>query len=229
MTARAYFITGTDTGVGKTRVAAGLIAALQRQGQRVVAMKPVACGLIEHDGRMINEDVLTFAALTHQDASDPALCPYALPAPVSPNIAAEHALISIDIAAIAQYLATLRATADLVVVEGAGGWLVPLSATHTMADLARQLRLPVILVVGLRLGCLNHALLTISAVRASGLTLAGWVGNHIDPDMLEMPANIATLTQFIGVPPLAILPHDRAGHGCVAGLRSAAVALLVHR
>jgi dethiobiotin synthetase len=225
----AFFITGTDTGVGKTRVAAGLIAAFQQRGQRVVAMKPVACGLIERDGRMINEDVAIFAALTGQDANNPSLCPYALPEPVSPNIAAEHASITIDMAAIARHLVTVRSAADLVVVEGAGGWLVPLSATHTMADLARELRLPVILVVGLRLGCLNHALLTVDAVRASGLPLAGWIGNHIDPAMLEMQANIATLTQFIGVPPLAVLPHDRAGRGCVEGLCNAAEALLAHR
>jgi dethiobiotin synthetase len=178
---------------------------------------------------MINEDVITFAALTGQDVSDPSLCPYALPEPVSPNIAAEHASISIDMAVITRHLSILRANADLVVVEGAGGWLVPLSANHTMADLARELHLPVILVVGLRLGCLNHALLTVNAMRASGLPLAGWISNHVDPDMLEMQANITTLTQFIGAPPLAMLPHDRAGHGCVEGLCNAAEALLARR
>jgi dethiobiotin synthetase len=226
VTAPAFFITGTDTGVGKTRVAASLIAAFQQQGQRVLAMKPVACGLIEHDGRMINEDVRTFAALTGQNNSDPSLCPFALPEPVSPNIAAERVAISIDITTIAQYLATLRASADLVIVEGAGGWLVPLLATETMADLACALRLPVIVVVGLRLGCLNHALLTVNAVRSSGLPLAGWLANQIDPDMREPDANIATLTQFIGTPPLAILPHDRSGQGSSECLRAAAEVLL---
>ena len=229
MTALAFFITGTDTGIGKTRVACGLVAALQRQGLRVLAMKPVACGVIEHNGCMINEDVLAFSELTGQKPDDPRLCPYSLPEPVSPNIAAEHAAISIDLHLINDYLTELRSQAHVVVVEGAGGWLAPLSATQTMADLACALRLPVILTVGLRLGCLNHALLTLHALRSSGATLAGWVANHVDPAMPEVAANIATLERHIGVPPLAILPHEATGNGVREALRGAALQLTACR
>jgi dethiobiotin synthetase len=210
VTATGYFITGTDTGVGKTRVATGLIAGFQQLEKRVLAMKPVACGFSLHDSRKINDDVLDIAALTAQDADDIELCVYSLAEPVSPNIAATNAGISIEIPRITHYWQRLVENADIVIVEGAGGWEVPLSATQTMADLARALELPVILTVGLRLGCLNHALLTARAIRQSGLPLAGWIANHLDPAMLASDANIHTLTQLLGQAPLAVLPHDTA-------------------
>jgi dethiobiotin synthetase len=208
MTAAGYFITGTDTGVGKTRVATGLIAAFQQRGKRVLGMKPVACGHSPHVGSYINDDVLQIAAITGQHPEDLALCPYSLAAPVSPNIAAEYAAISIEIPRIVLYLHELAASSDLVIVEGAGGWLVPISATQTMADVAVALQLPVILTVGLRLGCLNHALLTTTAIRQSGLMLAGWIANQLDPVMLAVDANIDTLSRMIGQPPLTSLPHN---------------------
>jgi dethiobiotin synthetase len=208
MTADAYFITGTDTGVGKTRVATGLIAGFQQQGKRVLAMKPIACGYSTQDHRNINDDVLEIAELTGQNADDTQLCVYSLAEPVSPNIAANNAGISIELQQITRYFHQLADRADIVIVEGAGGWEVPLSATQTMADLARALGLPVILTVGLRLGCLNHALLTAAAIRQTGLPLAGWVANHLEPAMLASDANIHTLSQFLGRPPITVLPHD---------------------
>ncbi len=208
MTAKGYFITGTDTGVGKTRVATGLIAGFQQQGQRVLAMKPVACGYSLHNNRNFNDDVLDIAALTGQKAEDNHLCVYSLTDPVSPNIAAENCGVSIKISMITRYFQQLTDNSDVVIVEGAGGWEVPISATQTMADLAQALGLPVILTVGLRLGCLNHALLTARAVRQTGLPLAGWIANLLDPTMLATTANIRTLTQFLGQAPLAVLPHD---------------------
>ena len=210
MTATGYFITGTDTGVGKTRVATGLIAGFQQLEKRVLAMKPIACGHSMHDSRNINDDVLAIAALTAQNAEDIELCVYSLAEPVSPNIAAINAGISIEIPRITLHWQRLAANVDIVIVEGAGGWEVPLSATQTMADLARALELPVILTVGLRLGCLNHALLTARAIRQTGLPLAGWIANHLDPAMLASAANIDTLTRFLGRAPLAVLPHDTA-------------------
>jgi dethiobiotin synthetase len=212
MTAKGYFVTGTDTGVGKTRVTTGLIAGFQQLQARVLAMKPVACGYSVHDSRSINDDVLEIAALTGQNTDDPRLCTYSLAEPISPNIAANNAGISIELRRITDYFLQLTGISDVVIVEGAGGWQVPISETQTMADLATALGLPVILTVGLRLGCLNHALLTATAIRHSGLPLAGWVANLLDPTLLATSANIDTLTRYLGQPPLAVLPHDTANH-----------------
>jgi dethiobiotin synthetase len=204
----SLFITGTDTGVGKTLVSAALLHALSRHHARVVGMKPVAAGTEEcADGVPANDDVLALRAAS-TCAVPPGLDnPVLLPDPVSPHIAAARAGIRIDIAHLVACHQALAQLADAVVVEGAGGFHVPLSATETGADLAQALGLPVVLVVGLRLGCLNHALLTAEAIRARGLTLAGWVANQVDPAMLAQDDNIAFLQQRLQAPLLARIPH----------------------
>ncbi len=204
----AFFITGTDTGVGKTRVSGALLRALHQQGhERVIGMKPVAAGTELIHGHWTNEDVVQLREAS--TVSVPALYdnPYLLQRATSPHIAALQEGISIDIEHIAACFHALRQQADAVVVEGAGGFIVPLSESigqaSTSADLAVLLHLPVILVVGLRLGCLNHALLTQEAILRRGLTLAGWVANRIDPSMVEQEANVYTLRHRLEAPLLA--------------------------
>lgn len=215
----AVFITGTDTGVGKTHVALALIRGLVRDGRRVAAMKPVAAGAtreaaatpqtsaICQPGALRNEDALRLAAAANVAVPYETLNPYCLAPPISPHIAAEEAGIVIDPAVIRREFEKITSLADCVVVEGAGGWWAPISRTQTMEDIALALDLPVILVVGLRLGCLNHALLTASAVRASGLKLAHWIANGIEPRFERSAENVARLSAALG-PPLAVVPHS---------------------
>jgi len=207
----SLFITGTDTGVGKTLVSAALLHALSNHHARVVGMKPVAAGTECVNGVPANDDVLALRAASSLAVPPELDNPVLLPDPVSPHIAADRAGVRIDIAHLVACHRTLAQLADAVVVEGAGGFLVPLSATETGADLAQALGLPVVLVVGLRLGCLNHALLTAEAIRARGLTLAGWVANHVDPAMLAQEDNIDFLQQRLQAPLLASIPHLGAG------------------
>ncbi len=210
----AYFVTGTDTGVGKTRTSCALIHALRRAGHaRVVGMKPVAAGcdwvpgVDGHPGEWLNEDVAQLRAASSLKVPSAFDNPYALPDAVSPHIAARNEGVVIDISHIEASFHALSQHTDAVVVEGAGGFIVPLHEAPgqfaTSADLATRLRLPVILVVGLRLGCLNHALLTQEAISRRGLTLAGWVANVIDPDMPEQAGNLGTLQQQLQAPLLA--------------------------
>jgi dethiobiotin synthetase len=202
----SLFVTGTDTGVGKTLVSAALLHALANRHLRVVGMKPVAAGTVPLDGVQANEDVLALRAASTCRVPPELDNPVLLPDPVSPHIAAARAGARIDIAHLVACHRQLELLADAVVVEGAGGFHVPLSPLETGADLAQQLGLPVVLVVGLRLGCLNHALLTAEAIRARGLTLAGWVANHVDPDMLAQEDNIAFLQKQLQAPLLATVP-----------------------
>lgn len=203
----SLFVTGTDTGVGKTLVSAALLHALAQHHPRVVGMKPVAVGTMRIKGIESHDDVLALRAAS-TCAVPPALDnPVLLPDPVSPHIAAARAGVRIDIAHLVACHRELTKLADAVVVEGAGGFYVPLSDRQTGADLAQALGLPVVLVVGLRLGCLNHALLTAEAIRTRGLTLAGWVANHVDPTMLAQDDNIAFLQQQLQAPLLARIPH----------------------
>lgn len=204
----SVFITGTDTGVGKTLVSTGLLHALAKHHARVVGMKPVAAGTELINGVEANEDVVALRAASTCAVPPELDNPVLLPDPISPHLAAERAGVRIDIAHIVTCHRALAALTDAVVVEGAGGFLVPLSATETGADLAQALGLPVLLVVGLRLGCLNHALLTVEAIRACGLTLAGWVANHVDPNMLAQEDNIAFLQQALQAPLLAAIPFQ---------------------
>jgi dethiobiotin synthetase len=204
----SIFVTGTDTGVGKTLVSAALLHALVRHYPRVVGMKPVAAGTALIDGVQANDDVLALRAASSCQVSHALDNPVLLPDPLSPHIAAARAGVEISIAHIVACHRQLLELADAVVVEGAGGFMVPLSDTHTGADLAQALGLPVVLVVGLRLGCLNHALLTAWAIRARGLTLAGWVANHIDPEMLAQADNITFLQQQLQAPLLASIAYQ---------------------
>lgn len=202
------FVTGTDTGVGKTLVSAGLLHALAVHHRRVVGMKPVAAGVVPWGDDWASEDAIALRAASTL-AVPPALDnPVLLLDPLSPHIAAARAGVQIDIAAIVRSYQALAAQADAVVVEGAGGFHVPLSDTQTGADLAQALALPVVLVVGLRLGCLNHALLTAEAIRARGLALAGWVANRVDPEMGAVDENIAYLRARLGAPLLADVPYQ---------------------
>ncbi len=202
------FVTGTDTGVGKSLASAALLHALARHHARVVGMKPVAAGAEIISGVLANEDAVALRAASTIAVPPELDNPVLLPDPLSPHIAARRAGTAIDIGMIVRAYRQLAERADAVVVEGAGGWHVPLSDTETGADLARALGLPVVLVVGLRLGCLNHAALTAEAIRARGLALAGWVANHVDPRMLAPEDNIAWLRQHLRAPLLAELPHQ---------------------
>jgi dethiobiotin synthetase len=205
MSARGLFVTGTDTGVGKTRVAASLIHALRAQGLRVAAMKPVSAGSAPGE---LHDDVAALLQAANVAAGVRDVNPYAFEPAIAPHIAAEQAGVRIDLEAIAAAYARLAAKADAVVVEGAGGWRVPLNEAEDMADLAQRLRLPVVLVVGLRLGCLNHALLTAESIASRQLPWAGWVGNQIDPTMAQQAANIAALRARLPGPCLGIQPFQ---------------------
>jgi dethiobiotin synthetase len=216
----AFFVTGTDTGVGKTRASCALIHALRAAGRdRVVGMKPVAagCDWVEGaagaPGHWLNEDVAALRAASSLRVPPAFDNPYALPEPLSPHLAAQHAGQAIDLSHIEASFHALRAHADAVVVEGAGGFIVPLNGAPgrgtgwaTGADLAQRLALPVVLVVGMRLGCLNHALLTQEAILSRRLRFAGWVANHIDPDMAAQDENVATLQACLQAPLLGRLP-----------------------
>lgn len=208
MTAHGWFITGTDTEVGKTLVSCALVHHLRQRHARVVGMKPVAAGTVDTPHGPDNEDAMALRAAGSVAVPRELDNPYCLPLPLSPHLAARAAGQVIDIELLAERYAQLAARADAVVVEGAGGFHVPLNDTQTGAHLAERLGLPVVLVVGLRLGCLNHALLTAEAIRARGLTLAGWVANRVDPRMASADDNIATLAARLGAPMWADVPHQ---------------------
>jgi len=201
-----FFITGTDTGVGKTLFSAALLHALGALGVRAVGMKPVAAGAGLINDVWLNEDVVLLREASAVDAPIDLVNPYLFREPIAPHIAAAHKGVSIDIARIAAARDALAELADVVVVEGAGGFRVPLGATHDSADLVVRLGLPVILVVGMRLGCLNHALLTAEAIAARGLKLAAWVANRIDADMAAYVENLEALRVRLPAPLLAELP-----------------------
>ncbi len=202
----AYFVTGTDTGVGKTRASCALLHALRQSHPKCVGMKPFATGAQETAEGWTNEDVTQLRAASTLQVMPELDNPYLLPWPVSPHIAAKLAGQTIDIEHIVHAFDLLCEQADAVVVEGAGGFIVPLNDTQNSADLAQALDLPVILVVGVRLGCLNHALLTQEAIAARGLKLAGWIANRLDPDMPAVEDNITTLRGRLHAPMLADWP-----------------------
>jgi dethiobiotin synthetase len=197
---RAYFLTGTDTEAGKTLVAAALLRAAAAKGLKSLGMKPVAAGGAE--------DVDALVAAGNVAAPRDIVNPYLLREPLSPHLAARRDGVAIDLERIARCFNELRSRADFLVVEGAGGFRVPLSDTQDGADLAARLGLPVVLVVGLRLGCLNHALLTAEAIRARGLRLAGWVANQVDPAMACVEENVDTLRARLAAPLLGIVPFQ---------------------
>lgn len=207
MSARGLFVTGTDTEVGKTWVTTALLRTLNAAGLRALGMKPVAAGAVATSAGLRNDDALALAAAGWRAMPYDLVNPYCFAEPLSPHLAAARAGVKVRVAAIAEAYAALAREADVVLVEGAGGWLAPLSPRRPMAVIAERLRLPVILVVGLRLGCLNHAQLTARAVLADGLPLAGWIGNAIDPAMACRDDNIATLRALLPAPCLGIVGH----------------------
>lgn len=200
------FVTGTDTEVGKTRISVGLVKALQQQGLSVAAMKPVASGCQQTAEGLRNEDAL--ALLQHADIKMPyhVINPYAFEPAIAPHLAAMEKAVSMDMSVIEANFQTLRNKADCVVVEGAGGWLVPMNAQHTLADLAVTLQLPVIMVVSIKLGCISHALLTVQAIQHSGLALRGWVANCVEPSA-QQHAIIESLLDRIAAPCLGVVPQ----------------------
>ena len=206
MTGGRYFVTGTDTGVGKTLVTAALLRRLRESGLRVAGMKPVAAGAIAGPEGRANGDALLLQAESSVRHPYALVNPWLFEAAVAPHIAAAETGVVIDTGRIMKACETLRASADIVLAEGAGGFLVPLDAYRSFADLPGLLDMEVLLVVGLRLGCLNHALLSVEAIAARGYRLAGWIGNGIDPQFARRDANIATLTSMIPAPCLGIVP-----------------------
>lgn len=201
-----YFVTGTDTEIGKTVVSVALIRALNRRGLRTVGMKPVASGCIETGEGLRNEDAQALmraaaVACTYENVN-----PYAFAPPIAPHIAAEEAGVTIDFKRIRESYGRLAGAADCVVVEGVGGWTVPLNADQSVADLAVALDLPVVLAVGMRLGCLNHALLTAESIRHAGVRCAGWVANELDGSMARLEENIRTLQAMMPFPMMARVP-----------------------
>jgi len=206
MTSFSCFVTGTDTGVGKSLVSSALLL-LASQAGRCVGMKPVAAGTVLDDqGKWMNEDVLQLQAAGNVDAPPALCCPYLLHAPLSPHLAAKAEDCTISLDHLVSSYRQLSRLADTVVVEGAGGFRVPLTEDLDGGDLAAALGLPVILVVGVRLGCLNHALLSQDAILARGLPLAGWVASRIDPDMAASDDNVESLRRRLRAPMLGDIP-----------------------
>ncbi len=205
--AKGYFITGTDTEIGKSWISSGMICKQVNEGYKVSGMKPIASGCEQTLDGLRNEDALLLQQCSNVDAEYNLFNPYHFLEPIAPHIAAEKAGVEISFDHILHSYQQLEAISDRVIVEGVGGWRVPLGKDGDVAALARQLGLPVILVVGLRLGCINHALLTTEAIQSDGLELAGWVGNCVAGEMAEQQANIDTLKQSINAPCIGIVPH----------------------
>jgi dethiobiotin synthetase len=202
---KGYFITGTGTGVGKTLVSCALVHAFGARGRTVVGMKPVAAGC--DNGQYMDVELLLAASTVAAPREQ--VNPYALISPIAPHIAARQAGITIDVTTICSACFELQKIANLVIVEGTGGFLVPLNEYQDGADMARALGFPVILVVGMQLGCLNHALLTAKVVRGTGLPLAGWVANRIDPEMTAFDENVLALEQRLNCPLVGVLPFEQ--------------------
>jgi dethiobiotin synthetase len=203
----SIYVTGTDTGVGKTHACVALLRTLQAHGLRAVGMKPVASGSAMDEGEWRNQDALDLLAAGSGQPSYYDVNPYPLPRATAPEIAAEEAGVRVDFATLCSAYAHLAADADAVVVEGVGGWLAPLAQDLEQAALAHALDLPVVLVVGLRLGCINHARLTARAIEADGLRLAGWIANEIEPDFRDADANLAILLRWLHAPLLGRIAH----------------------
>lgn len=207
MQVQGIYVTGTDTGVGKTVTSCALLHALRVRGLRAVGMKPVASGCERIGGAWRNEDAVALIEASAVRADYALHNPFALPAATAPQLAARDAGVAVTLAPIRAAYARLQAQADAVVVEGVGGWAAPLADGFDQADLARALRLPVVLVVGLRLGCLSHARLTARAVAADGMALAGWIGSTVDPDFDRCDDYLQLLRDALPVPCLGVLPH----------------------
>ncbi|MFN3311700.1 MAG: dethiobiotin synthase [Thermomonas sp.] len=207
----AFYVTGTDTGIGKTFSSCALLHALRGQGLRAAGMKPVASGCERIDGAWRNADALALQRAGEAGIDYADINPFALEHPLAPELAARDAGVEVALAPILTAYARLAERVDALVVEGVGGWAAPLSASLMQADLVRALRLPVVLVVGLRLGCQSHALLSARAIAADGLHLAGWIGSHVDPAMERVEDNLAILRARLPAPCWGVLPHAPDG------------------
>lgn len=202
---QSYLVVGTDTDVGKTYISRKLIQYFAQKDIATIGMKPIASGCqLDEFNNLMNEDVRILTEVSNISAPLSLVNPYRFIAAIAPHIAAEQANIKIEADVIVQAYLALAKQAEVVVVEGAGGFLVPINQTQTLADLAEMLDLPLILVVGMRLGCINHALLTVEAIKARGLTLAGWVANQMTPDMPMFEENLTTLRRHITAPCLGV-------------------------
>ncbi len=206
MAKHVFFVTGTDTGVGKTCIAAGLLQAANGRGLTTAALKPVAAGCEQTPDGLRNDDALLLQSVVNPALDYEQINPVALEPAIAPHIAALEARRPLSADRLVGYCRGVLGQADFTVVEGAGGWRVPLNPAETLADLARQLNLPVILVVGVRLGCLNHALLTAEAIARDGLPLAGWVANVLDPELPRLRENVDALGQRLRAPFLGWVP-----------------------
>lgn len=225
-TAPGVFITATDTGAGKTWCTLGLLSALRSGGKKAAGMKPVASGCEDTPAGLRNADALSLQAASTAACPYETINPYAFRPPIAPHLAAQDAGVEIDLERIAAAYAELSAASDTILVEGVGGWRVPLGGGRFLVDLVRRLEIPVILVVGLRLGCINHAILSAATIAGDKVQLAGWVANQVDPTYTETRRTIETLSTIIPAPLLASLPFlpaldaDRlAGHFDVALLQ----------
>lgn len=207
---KGIFITGTDTGIGKTYFTLACINALQQDGIKTVAMKPVASGAKMIDGALRNDDALLIQQALNHDVDYGLINPYVFAAPVSPHIAAAAVGVEIDLQVIKNHYQQLTAEAEFAIVEGVGGWLAPLSRQLTVADMAGVLGLPVVMVVGIRLGCLNHAMLTAELIAQSGLKLGGWVANFIEAGLESVDEQVDYLSRSLGMPPLTRLAWGQA-------------------
>ena len=208
-TSHGYFVTGTDTGVGKTLIACALLVAFAARGLKAVGMKPVASGAEPGMNGLVNEDVEKLIAASNVAAPRADVNPYCFAPPIAPHIAAQQAGVTIALDRIEQSFERLAARAEVTIVEGVGGFRVPLGPGIETAQLAERLALPVVLVVGMRLGCLNHALLTAEAIAARGLKLAGWAANHVDAEMSVAADNVRALEERIAAPMIARISHAR--------------------
>jgi dethiobiotin synthetase len=225
----SVFVTGTDTGIGKTFVCCALLRALGRRGQVAVGMKPVASGCEMTADGLRNADALDLIAASAPKADYVTVNPYAFGDAIAPHLAAADANVLVDPARIVRAHARLSELTPCVIVEGVGGWMAPLGARLMQADLVHALRVPVVLVVGLRLGCLNHALLTARAIDTDGCRMIGWIANRIDADMLRSEDNIDTLRRRIQAPLLGIVQHGCDPASAAASLDDAAQFLATHR
>ena len=206
MAKKAFFITGTDTNVGKTLVAAALLIAAKKMGLSTAALKPIAAGCEKTEQGLRNSDALILQSVITQDLYYEQINPIALEAAIAPHIAAQQEKRIISVERLSGFCRGVLHSANVTVVEGAGGWRVPINPSETLADLAKNLQLPVILVVGIHLGCLNHALLTFEAIVRDGLQVSGWVANCIDADMPVLQENIESLRTRLPVPCLGVVP-----------------------
>lgn len=205
---KAFFVTGTDTDVGKTTISSGLLAKAVQQKLMTAAIKPIASGCTKTAQGLRNSDALTLLENTNLSLTYEEINPIAFLPAIAPHIAAQEQDIDLSVTTLYPYVKhVLLKKADFTLIEGAGGWRVPLNDTEYLSDLVKALALPVILVVGVRLGCVNHAVLTLETIQRDGLIVAGWIANIIDPQMARLDDNLQTLAKLIKVPCLGTVPH----------------------